>query len=706
MFKTCLKLIHPLLYAAQTFSFPRKLILIPISLISLSLIFLVSGYFFVIKDLPPIHKLTESPLPQTTHIRDRNGNTLYKIYANQNRTLISLSSLPPYVKNSFLAIEDKSFYSHKGFSPKGIVRAAVTNLKIFVESCKLKTENCEFTPVQGGSTITQQLVKTSLLNSDRTFQRKIRELLLSIHIENRLSKDEILEMYLNRIGFGGAIYGLEEASQAYFGTPASQLSLAQAALLAGLPAAPTSYSPFGAHPEKAKERQQEVLRSMAQSNFISWDDAAKASSENLTFKNPANNLLAPHFVMYVKDLLAQKYGSAAVEQGGLDVTTTLDLNIQNEVQKIVASETAKVAYLKIKNGAALVTNPQTGEIIAMVGSRDYFDVENDGNVNLTIRPRQPGSSIKPLNYALGLQNGMTPATIIDDSPTTYKIPGLPDYSPINYDHRFHGHVTLRTALASSYNIPAVKILEKNGVHRFIEFAKALGITTWTNPDNYGLSLTLGGGEVTMVDLATSYGVFANLGTRIELDPIIEVKDSHGKILEHHDVNPTPVLDPRIAYQITDILSDNSARAPTFGISSQLYIPSRQVAVKTGTTNNLRDNWTIGFTPNLLVAVWVGNNDNTPMSYVASGVTGASPIWRKIMDTQLPKFPNLAFTPPTGLEKSTVGCGHGHTEYFLPGTTPKVVCVSPTPIQTAQIPAAIQNPDRKKDKRRPRWDFLD
>lgn len=706
--KTFLKYTYIGVHSFKRSRSPKKVI--KISLLTLTLcigVILGSGYWFIFKDLPPLQKLTDVPLPQTTHIRDRNKNTLYKIYSNQNRTLIKLSDLPDHVINAFIAIEDKKFFSHQGFSPKGIARAAYINLKTFIFTCKLQLGNCAFTPVQGGSTITQQLVKTGLLSADQTFQRKIRELFLSIYIENRLSKNEILENYLNRIGFGGAMYGIEEAAQNYFGVPANQLTLAQAALLAGLPAAPTTYSPYGAHPEQAKSRQQEVLKNMVESGFISWEEAQKASSENLSFKNPVNNLQAPHFVMYVKDLLARKYGSQAVEEGGLDVTTTLDLDVQKQVEKIVETETAKVAYLHITNGAAVVTNPKTGEIIAMVGSRNYFDVENDGNVNVVLRPRQPGSSIKPLNYALGFQSWLTPASIIDDAPIVYKIPGQPDYSPTNYDHKFHGRVTARTALASSYNIPAVKVLEKNGIRQFIEFAKSLGITTWTDPDKYGLSLTLGGGEVTMLDLATSYGVFANLGQKVSLNPILEVKDSHGNILERHPCfeqltsnqsvetcKGQPVLDPRIAYQITDILSDNNARAPTFGPTSQLYVPSRQIAVKTGTTNSLRDNWTIGYAPNLLVAVWVGNNDNSPMSYVASGVTGASPIWRKIIDSRLPSLPNISFTPPAGLEKSIVGCTK-RPEYLIPGTTPQVIC--PTLSPTPQPPQA-----EAPRKKRPHW----
>ena len=416
--------------------------------------------------------------------------------------------------------------------------------------------------------------------------------------------------------------------------------------------------------------------------------------------------------MYVRELLAQKYGPDFLEQGGLDVITSLDLTLQTQVQKIVTDETARVAYLRVGNGAALVTNPQTGEILAMVGSRDYFDLKKDGNVNVTRMPRQPGSSIKPINYALAFMRGFTPSSIIDDSPITYRSPGQPPYSPVNYDRRYHGRMTLRSALANSYNIPAVKLLSSNGISSMIDLARNMGISTWEDSSRFGLSLTLGGGEVTMYDMAISYGTFATGGLRTKLQPILAVYDSQGNLLEEFRcpqaerfVTPSPkpplsilgpaspptevtscpqerVMDPKIAYLISDILSDNAARTPVFGPRSDLFIPNSPVAVKTGTTNNLRDNWTIGYTPNRTVVVWVGNNDNTPMSYVASGITGASPIWRKIMDFILTTHPHTSFTPPSDLLKVSIctitgelacaGCP-SRTDYFVPGTQPKTSC---------------------------------
>lgn len=647
---------------------------------------LLTFYFYIFKDLPSIDTLTTQSPPLTTHIRDRNGVELYKIYRNQNRTLVKLSDVPLSLRQGTIAIEDAEFYQHPGFSIRGILRAISRNIK-------------SGHSVEGGSTITQQLVKSALLSTEQTLQRKLKELILAMAVEIKYSKDEILEMYLNRVGYGGAAYGVEEAAQTYFGKSVGQLTLAEAALLAGLPASPTAYSPYGTHPELAKARQQETLRRMVSEGFITWSQAEQASSEQLKFTPPTTNILAPHFVLYIKELLAAKYGTSVVEQGGLDVITSLDLSIQKTTQQAVTQEINKVSYLHITNGAALVTNPQTGEILAMVGSKDYFDVAHDGNVNVTLRLRQPGSSIKPINYALAFSNGFTPASIIDDSPITYKTAGQPNYSPVNYDGKYHGRVTLRTALASSYNVPAVKLLAANGVSHMIEMGQKMGITTWGDTGRFGLSLTLGGGEVTMADMATVFGVFANLGQKVELRPILQVWDFKGRTLEEFrckkssisvhaaeaateitSCDSQPVLDPKIAFMISDILSDNSARTPAFGPNSDLNLAG--VAVKTGTTNNLRDNWTLGYIPNRLAAVWVGNNDNSPMSYVASGVTGASPIWRRIMVSLLKDTPTAGFSPPSDLTRIAICTITGElacpacpsrSEYFLPGTQPKKAC---------------------------------
>jgi len=649
-----------------------------------SIIFTICYFIFnIFANLPnPDQLVTHQPI-LTTKIYDRNDNLLYKIYRKENRTLVKLQELPLYLIQATVAIEDAEFYSHHGFSPKGIIRAALRNLK----GDKL----------YGGSTITQQLVKNTLLSPERTLVRKIKEIILAVLVETKFSKDEIFQMYLNEVGYGGAAYGVEEAAQMYFGKSAKNLTLAEAALLAGLPASPTSFSPFGAYPQKAKERQLLVLRRMRQEGFISEEEEKRAAGEELHFASPKTDIKAPHFVMYVKDLLVQKYGEQMVEEGGLEVKTSLDLEIQEYAQQVVSQEIQKLKSLKINNGAVLVTKPATGEILAMVGSEDYFNLQNDGNVNVTLRPRQPGSAIKPIMYSLALENGFTAATIIPDTPITYKIPGQPAYSPKNYDNRFHGNVPLRIALASSYNVPAVKVLAALGVEKMITRGREMGITTWDDPSRFGLSLTLGGGEVKMVDLAVAYGVLANMGKRVDLNPILEVKNYKGEVLEKFEIRNSKSetiinIKPEIAYILTDILSDNAARAPAFGTHSWLNIPDHpSVAVKTGTTQNLRDNWTVGYTPDFLVAVWVGNNDNKPMSYVASGVTGASPIWNKIMSYLLENLPDKKFPRPEGIVEVKIcvptgtlpceGCPIVRSEIFIAGSEPKIRCSlssSPTP----------------------------
>ena len=592
---------------------------------------LIGAYVFIIRQLPDPNQLLTRDQIVTTKIYDRHGELLYKVYRHQNRSLIKLETIPLPLVQATLAIEDAEFYQHHGFSFKGILRALIKNF--------------EGDRLYGGSTITQQLVKNVLLTPERTISRKIKEIILALAVEIKFRKDEILQMYFNEVGYGGAAYGVEEASQMYFGKPVTEIDLAQAALLAGLPASPTRLSPFGNHPEKTKARQKLVLQRMRSEGFIDQDQQAVAANQELTFAPLRTDIQAPHFVMYVKELLAEKYGEQTIEEGGLVVKTSLDLGIQEAVQAIVTSQVSRLRSLHISNGAALVTRPQTGEILAMVGSTDYFDQANDGNVNVTLRPRQPGSAIKPVTYSLALANGFTPDTIIPDTPVSYQIPGQPPYSPRNYDNQFHGDVPLRVALASSYNVPAVKVLANLGVNQMIEQGKKMGITTWDDPSRFGLSLTLGGGEVKMTDLAVVYGVLANQGRRVNLQPILEVKDYRGKILEKSEGHfplayaADKVIDSQVALLITDILSDNQARTPAFGPHSWLNITDHpEVAVKTGTTQNLRDNWTIGYNADVLAAVWVGNNDNTPMSHVASGVTGASPIWRQIMEGLLSQIP--------------------------------------------------------------------
>lgn len=642
----------------------RRLLLFIFSLILILVVSLSAMLFFVLKDIPSPKTLSSGQFAVSTHIYDRNSTLLYDIYADQNRTPVKLADLPVYVKQATISIEDKNFYHHFGIDFTGVLRAFLTNLT--------------GRRLEGGSTITQQLVKIALLTPKRDLPRKIREAALAIVTETLYTKDQILEMYMNFAPYGGTAYGIEQASRLYFNASAKNLSLPQAAFLAGLPQAPTRYSPFGSYPELANERKKEVLRRMREDGYINKDQEQKADDEELAFASPNVPIRAPHFVLWVKDLLVNQYGEQVVERGGLRVTTTLDLPLQEKAEASVSAELSTLAKLKVGNGAALVTNPGTGEILSMVGSRDYFDLEHHGNVNVTMRPRQPGSSIKPLMYASGFSTGkLTPSTMWLDIPTCFKVLGQPDYCPKNYDGKFHGPQQIRFALGNSYNIPAVKSLAFLGVDDMIATASAMGITTFTDPSRYGLSLTLGGGEVTMADMATAFGTLANNGVRVPLNPFLKIEDFKGNVLYERpeadrrsalqkmfdaqkgaegdeSSGPTPssgqnegggtlqptfpefsqlsqAIPPEAAYLISHILLDNNARASAFGSSSKLSIPNQVVSVKTGTTNDLKDNWTFGYTPERLTAVWVGNNDGSAMNQaLVSGVTGAAPIWNDIM----------------------------------------------------------------------------
>ncbi|HLD92067.1 MAG TPA: PBP1A family penicillin-binding protein [Patescibacteria group bacterium] len=587
-------------------------------------IFFSMFYFFILKGLPSPKDLTTRDQEISTKIYDRNGILLYTIYKDKNRTPVKLSQVPNQVRLATLAAEDAEFYDHSGFSIRGMIRA----LKKNISEGKL----------QGGSTITQQLVKNALLSSEKTYVRKIRELILSIEVEMNFSKDEILEMYLNEVNYGGTTYGIEEASQHFFGKHVEDLTLSEGALLAGLPQSPTRYSPFGNNPELTFSRQREILNLMKINRFITSEEEQAASLERIMFAPNKTSILAPHFVMYVREQLIDMYGEEVVQKGGLTVQTTLDLNIQLMAEKIAKEEISKLKNLNVGNAAIIVLDPKTGEVLAMVGSVDYFDTKNGGNVNVTIRPRQPGSSIKVINYAQALTDGLTLASIIDDSPISFNVRGQKPYSPKNYDGNYRGKITVRLALAESRNIPAVKILASYGVDKMIELGKRMGITTWENRSRFGLSLTLGGGEVKLLELAQVYSVIANYGVKNEIKSITEVKNYKNKILYSENKfkeSDGKVLDPRVAYLLIDVLKDNIARSKAFGTNSMLVIPNHpEVAVKTGTSNDLKDNLTIGFNRNYVVAVWVGNNDSKPMSRIASGITGAAPIWNKIMGSLL------------------------------------------------------------------------
>ncbi|HEX9008117.1 MAG TPA: PBP1A family penicillin-binding protein [Patescibacteria group bacterium] len=669
-------------------------------------------YYEFIYTLPDPALLKNYPSKLTTQILDRNGKLLYKIYKDENRTLIKIDDLPGYVKQAFLAAEDKDFYQHNGFSIIGIARAIYKNF----------TDD----KLEGGSTITQQLVKNTLLSNEKTIDRKIKELILAILVEKDFSKNEIFEMYLNQVGFGGPAYGIQEASRQYFNIDAKNLDLAQAAFLAGMPQAPSKYSPYGDNPELSKTRQKLVLYQMYKDNFISEKQFNTASTEPLVFNSAKTEIKAPHFVMYIKDLLTDQLGENLLNNGGLIITTTLDSDLQEEAQKEVTKEIATLKNYHVSNGAALVTNPNNGEILAMVGSKDYFNLNEDGQVNLTTSLRQPGSSIKPLNYALAFENGYNPASIVEDKPISFNIIGQGIWTPKNYDGRFHGIVTLRQALGSSYNIPSVILLSKNGINNFANLAQKMGITSWTDPSRFGLSMALGSLEVKMVDMATAYSAFANNGKVTPLKAILKIQQPNGKQIfvascpnqpvlnpekaaanaEEQSCSPRQVISPTTAYLISDILADNSARAPAFGFNSVLNIPNARVSVKTGTSNDLRDNWAVGYTKDYLVATWVGNNNNEPMSNIASGITGASPIWSQIMRYLVDKQPpKTEITPPADLVKipickltGTLTCEGCPTEYeyFEKGKEPTVRCqpdeikrlLSPSPSSAPGAPQIL------------------
>ncbi len=658
-------------------------------LILIGLIAAIGGVVYILRDLPSPKRMTSTDnYAVSTQIFDRNGVLLYEIFADEHRVPVDLTILPEHVKFATIAIEDKNFYSHFGFDIRGLTRAAIKNMR---------GERLE-----GGSTITQQLVKNALLSPERSVKRKVKEALLAVATELIYSKDEILEMYLNYIPYGGTAVGIEAASKQYFDKPAAELSLAEAALLAGLPQAPSKYSPFGSNPQQAKQRQAEVLRRMVEDGYITQVEAENARSEILEFAISKTDIKAPHFVFFVRDHLYDKYGVETVEKGGLRVTTTLDLALQEVAQASLSAEITELERHNVGNGAALITKPNTGEILSMIGSKDYFNEEEDGNVNVTLALRQPGSSIKPIMYATGFQEKIfNPGSIILDVPTCFSVAGQKPYCPKNYDGRFRGAQTVRNCLGNSLNIPAVKALRAIGLEVFIDQATRMGITTWTDPSNYGLSLTLGGGEVRMIDMAQAFGVLANQGVKVPLNPILKIEDYRGNLVEELNVEELEaslnylqeyedevdinelerVMDREPAYLVSHIMQDNKARVSAFGSRSELVIPDQIVSAKTGTTNNLKDNWTVGFTPEYLVITWVGNNDGSPMNpYLVSGVTGAAPIWNDIMSYILRGKEPIWQEKPPGVASAQVcvtgmppqpdaPCKAGNTELFWKESKP-------------------------------------
>ncbi|HUD08671.1 MAG TPA: PBP1A family penicillin-binding protein [Candidatus Saccharimonadales bacterium] len=599
------------------------------------LLLAIGVFAYYAKDLPSPTNLNTRQVVESTKIYDRTGeHMLYEIHGEEKRTSIPFDQMSAILRAATISAEDQSFYQNPGVDFKAVARAAIYD--VLGRSAS-----------QGGSTITQQLIKNTVLTNEKTFTRKVKEVILSVELEQKFSKDQILEMYLNQIPYGSNAYGIQAASQTFFGKDAKDLSLAESALLAGLPKAPTYYSPYGSNQDELKYRQEYILDQMTKLGYITTDQAKEAKAVDVIaeIRPFQENISAPHFVMYVKDQLVNQYGEKQVEEGGMKVYTTLDWDKQQAAETAVKNGVAtNVAKYKATNAALVAIDPKTGQILAMVGSRDYFDKTIDGNVNVAIRPRQPGSSFKPYVYATAFKKGYTPDTILFDAETNFGTKDQP-YIPEDYDGKFRGPVKMKEALAESLNIPAVKTLYLAGVNNAINTAKSMGITTINDPSRVGLSLVLGGGEVTLLDHVNAFGTFATAGIRHDKTAILKIEDSQGKTLQEYQSSPGErVLDTNVCAQIDSILDDNKLRAPIFGSNTPLRFDDRQVAAKTGTTNEWRDAWTVGYTPGIVAGVWAGNNDNSPMAQGADGVFSAAPIWRDFMNhalanSAIEKFPD-------------------------------------------------------------------
>lgn len=591
--------------------------------------------------IPTLNDFKERKTTQSTKIYDRTGEVLlYDIFQDQKRTIVTFDKISPYIKEATMAIEDQDFYTHNGIKPTAFLRAILVNLTSLSYS-------------QGGSTITQQVIKKTILSDDKTATRKIKEWILALRLEKMLTKDEIFELYLNEIPYGGNFYGVEEASQAYFGKKALDVTVAEAAYLAALPQAPSYYSPYGKNKKDLDDRKNVVLSEMKQMGYIDEEEYTAAKNEVVVFlPKEEKGIKAPHFVMFVKEYLVKKYGEEVLENGGLRVTTTINYELQKKAEEIALKYALiNEKAVKGKNDGFVVIDPKTGEILTMVGSRNYFDKEIDGQYNIATAKRQPGSTFKPFIYAEAFNRGYTPETTLFNTETQFgtacSVDSMsstpPCYSPKNYNAKYTGPMALRDALAASVNVPAVKLLYLVGVQNAINLARSMGITSLTNANQYGLTLVLGGGEVSLLDMTSAYGVFANDGVRNPYAAIIKIEDSEGNILEELTPKPTSVLNPESARRISSILSDNVARAPLFGSNSLVYFGGRDVAAKTGTTNDNKDGWLIGYTPTVVVGAWAGNNENTPM--VGMSGTIIAPMWRALMDEALKTVPNESFIDP-------------------------------------------------------------
>ena len=624
---------------------------------------LIAAFFYYSRYLPDPNAWQERKVIQSTKIYDRENKTLlYEIHGEEKRTIVAYSDISQIVKNATIVAEDAEFYNHSGINFRGILRAILADIR-------------DKKILEGGSSITQQLIKNAYLSPERTLSRKIKELILAITLEKKYSKDEILNFYLNQIPYGSNSYGIEAAAQTYFNKPAKELNLAEAVYLAALPKAPSYYSPYGSHDNELKARANYILGRLYDLKYISKKNYDEAEKTTVDFADQKSDIIAPHFVMFVREYLNEKYGENFVEKSGLKVTTTLDLNLQNIAERVVKEGAERNKIYNAKNAALTAIDPKTGQILAMVGSKNYNDdpepegcepgknCEFDPNVNIATRLRQPGSAFKPFVYATAITNGYTPQTVVWDIPTEFNPlcswNGIAEsgvdqetcYKPKNYDGRFRGPVTLKQALANSLNVPSVKVLYLAGINNAINTAENMGITTLKDRSRYGLSLALGAAEVKLLDMVSAFGVFSQDGIRREPVSIIKVEDGSGRILEEYREQNQRVIEEQSAREINDILSDNNARAPMFGLYSPLSLGLIPAAAKTGTTQDpndetkARDAWIIGYTPSLVAGVWVGNNNNAPIEKGGAGVAAAGPIWQSFMTAALKDKPIETFNKP-------------------------------------------------------------
>ena len=616
------------------------ILLLVIGLLGMTAVGTVALYF--LQDLPSFDEIQNRQIAQSTKIYDREGKILlYEISAGEKRTVVPLEKIPKFIQEATILTEDENFYTQPGFDWKAIARAMWGNLK--------RTGN----PLagQGASTISQQLVKNAFLSPEQTIPRKLKELVLSVRLTNFYSKDDILELYFNEIPYGSTLYGIEAASQAYFAKPVEELSLAEGAVLAALPNAPSFYSPWGNNVDKLLERQKFVLNKMLVAKKITKEEIDAALKEKIVFNPPSEGILAPHFVIMVQDYLTKKYGEEVVRKGGLKVITTLDWKIQEAGEKAVKEGVERNRDLYDgRNGALVALDPKTGQVLALVGSYDYFDTKNEGNYNVAVQGlRQPGSALKPIAYLTAFEKGYTPDTVLFDVPTNFDVSGVTDnaYAPRNFDDIFRGPVPMGQALAQSINVPAVKTLYLVGIENMLRTAKDLGISTLNDPRRYGLSLVLGGGEVHLIDLVGAYGALSQEGVLHQKAIILKIDDSQGKTLEEFKDSSAQVVDAEAVKQITGILTDLGYRSGLFQSSLGLTIfPGHEVALKTGTTNDYRDAWAFGYTPSLAIGVWAGNNDNTPMKQRGSSLLAAVPMWSSFLKDVLPSYPSEAFNRPS------------------------------------------------------------